>query len=701
LLPYAPWLCWLIPVIGAVFTLIFARINPKLRNYAPVAFAAASVVFSFSMIPDVFMGNVVDWVSGKTLGPIPYDWQTPWVGSLGINLGVLVDPLSVLMTSVVCSIGLLVLIFSLEYMHGDPSLTRYWFFTQLFIGGLSMVVMAGNLLQLYIGWEIVGVCCYALVSFWYRDPQNARYGLKTFLVLRVGDVFLLASILIMHFYSGTFNFGDISLVKLSESGLLLITALMFFAGAISKSAQFPLHVWLPDALPSSPASFNAITEVLAGVFLVARALPMFHDALVVEGCGELILFFLAVAWIGAFTALFGASMAMVQRNIVKVLSYSIISQYAYMMVGLGVGGLMTDRTAGYLAGNLHLMVDAIVSGLLFLSAAAILHRVQSQDMFDMGGLRTSMPITFKCMAVGALATIGIPPLSGFWSEESIYSAILKLAQEAGNQGRLTLMFSAYGLYVLLIITAAITTFYILRMMGMVFGRKKSKHVEKLEDEGAPIKEVSPIMWVPMGVAALATVVIGVLAPFVITGFHEFFSSLIGQGTVHERFIDILREVFLSLGFGMTCAALAIGGYPAYRMYITHQADPDKLTEEHPFLRKIHHFLWNRCYFDSLYYAVASFFRKSSELVYTYLERSIDALNYAVAGFFKRLSSVVYKYPELKGVDALNYFLAHRVISFTRWFRKTHTGVLSYNMLTAFVGAIILIVLLLLFGGVIP
>lgn len=656
-------------MIGAVFTPIFARINPKLRNYAPVAFAAVAVVFSFSMIPDVFTGKAVNWVSGKTLGDIPYDWQTPWIGSLGINLGVLVDPLSVLMTSVVCSIGLLVLIFSLGYMRGDPGLTRYWFLTQLFIGGLSMVVMADNLLQLYIGWEIIGVCCYALVSFWYRDPQNVRYGLKTFLVLRVGDVFLLASILIMYFYSGTFNFGDINLVKLSGSGLLLITALMFFAGAISKSAQFPLHVWLPDALPASPASFNAITEVLAGVCLVARALPMFHDALVFEGCGELTLFFLTVAWIGTFTALLGASMAMVQRNIVKVLSYSIISQYAYMMVGLGVGGLMTDRTAGYLAGNLHLMVDAIISGLLFLSAAAILHRVQSQDMFKMGGLKTRMPITFICMAIGALATIGIPPLSGFWSEESIYSAVLKLAQEAGNQGRFTLMLSAYGLYILLMITAAITAFYILRMMGMVFGRKRSKHVEKLEDERAPIKEVSPIMWVPMGVVALATVVIGVLAPFFITGFHEFFSPLLDQGMAHGSFIDILREAFLSPSFGMTCVALAIGGYSAYRLYITRQADPVKLTEEHPFLRKIHKFLWNRCYIDALYHKIAD----------------------ATRELFRVLSERV----EIGVFDAFNYFVAQCIEKFYQAFRKMQTGVLSWNMILVMLGATLLLILMLL------
>ena len=663
-------------MIGAVFTPIFARINLKVRNYAPVALAAVSTVFSLSMIHDVFTGNVVDWLIGKTLGGIPFYWQIPWISSLGIDLGVLVDPLSVLVTSLVGCIGLLVLIFSLEYMRGDLGLTRYWFFTQLFIGGLSMVVMAGNLLQLYIGWEIVGVCCYALVSYWHRDPQKARYGLKTFLTLRVGDVFLLASILIMYLYSGTFNLVALEhnngwMLELSRSGLLLITALMFFAGAISKSAQFPLHVWLPDALPASPASFNAITEVLAGVFLVARALPMFHDALVIGGCGELTLFFLAVAWIGAFTAFLGASMAMVQRNIVKVLSYSIISQYAYMMVGLGVGGLMTDPAAGYLAGNLHLMVDAIVSALLFLSAAAVLHRVKSQDMFDMGGLKARMPITFGCMAIGALATIGIPPLSGFWSEESIYSAILKLAREADNRGRFSMVLSAYGLYILLMITAAVTTFYILRMMGMFFGQK-SRHVEKLEDEGKSIREVSSIMWIPLMIAALATVVIGVLAPFIITGFQEFFSSILGQSTVHEGFTDILKEVFLSPSFGITCAALLVGGYPAYRLYITRQADPVESTEEHSFFKKIHKFLLNGCYIDALYYNIA------------------DGT--------KALFKVVFKHMELGVFDAFNYLIAKCIVKSCQAFRKIQTGALSWNMVLVMLGVILLWLLLFLFGG---
>lgn len=664
MLPYAPWLSWLTPIVGAMLTPFFTLAPRKLRKYAPVAFVAAGLIFSLSLIPDALTGNIVDY-------------QIPWTSSLGVNLGILVDPLSVLMSNIVNCIGLLVTIFSLDYMREEPSLTRYWFFTQLFIGGLSLVVMADNLLLLFIGWEVVGLSCSAMVTFWYKDPQKAHYGLKTFLILRVGDALLLASILIIYTYSQTFNFiglqNDISWIRdLSTSGLLLITTLMFLGGAIAKSAQFPLHVWLPDAMPGTPASFNAITEVLAGVYLVARTLPMFHNAL--GTFGELTFFFLAVAWIGAFTALLGASMAVVQRNLIKVLAYSIISQYALMTVALGVGGLMANPAAGYLAGNLHLIIDAIVSALLFLSAAAILHTVHSEDMFDMGGLKARMPITFKCMAIGALATIGIPPLSGFWSEESIYSATLELAQEASSQGNFNLMLSAYGLYILLLITAAVTTFYILRMMGLVFGQK-SKHVERLEHEGKPIKEVSSLMWIPMGIAALATTIMGVLAPFIITGFSEFFSPLLHQGITHNGIIDVLHKAFLSPTFALTCAALAIGGYPAYQMYITRRVNPDNVTNGYPYLKKILTFLRNRCYIDMLYYKIAD---KT-----------------------KALSKIVHKHLELGSIDAFNYLIARKTVKFCQTFRKTHTGVLSWNMVWVMLGITLLSILLFVFGWLIP
>jgi len=651
LFPYAPWLCWIIPISGALLTPFFALVHRKLRDYAPIVFVGAGVIFSLSMIPDVHAGNMIDW-------------QIQWIASLGMNLGVLMDPLSVLVVSVVSSLGFLVIVFSVEYMRGDPSLARYWFFTQLFIGALVMVVMADNLLQLFIGWEIVGVCCYALVTFWHRNPENGRYGLKTFLVLRMGDLLLLMSILIIYFYSGTFNFRDIDIVRLSSSGLLLITAFLYFGGAMAKSAQFPFHVWLPDAMTATPASFNAITEVLAGVYLMARIFPVFHAT---EGIGELTFFFTAVAWIGAFTALFGASMAMVEKNLTRILAYSIISQYAYMMVALGVSGLMIDPAAGYLASIFHKMTDAVISALLFLSAAAIMYKVQSQNTFDMGGLKAAMPITFMCMLVGALATIGVPPLNGFWSEEAIYGAILELAQEAGRLGQSTLMFSAYGLFIFMMATAAVTTFYIIRMMGIVFD-KKGNRTKRHEDNENTISDVSPIMWIPMGILALATIVMGVLAPFIITSFHEFFSPPpLYQSMVYLEAIDILKRAFLSPGFGLTCAAIVIGGYPAYKLYVIHQSDPARLIKEHHFLKKAHDFLSNRCYIDMIYRKVfADGTRMLSENLYKRLELSIDALN---------------------------YLIANQYMSSARRFRKTHTGVLSHDMLAVCMGIVLLIFLL--------
>jgi NADH:ubiquinone oxidoreductase subunit 5 (subunit L)/multisubunit Na+/H+ antiporter MnhA subunit len=317
-------------------------------------------------------------------------------------------------------------------------------------------------------------------------------------------------------------------------------------------------------------------------------------------------------------------------------------------------------------------------------------------MFDMGGLKLRMPITFMCMLIGALATIGIPPLSGFWSEEAIYSATWELAQEAGRLGQSALLFSAYGLFFFLMVTVAVTTFYIVRMMGMVFNRE-SKHVEKLEDQRELINEVSPMMWVPMVILASATIVIGVFAPFIITSFHEFFSPPpLYQSMAYNEVMDILRRVFLSPSSGITYAALAIGGYPAYQLYITRQADPVKLINEHCFLRRVHGFLWKRCYIDALYRKVADGTRTFSNIAYKRLEFNVDALNYTVASFFRKSAKLAYTHLELS-IDALNYFLANQYVSFCQRFRKIQTGVLSYNVLMVSIGAALLIVLLFLFG----
>ena len=684
LLPYAPWLCWLIPIIGTVVTPLIGAIRRKFSSYLAVLSIGMSALFSLSMIPDIYLGTA------------QLDLTTPWISNSIIQVGVCIDPLSVLMVSVITCIGFLVTIFSVAYMQQEPSLTRFWFLIQLFIGGYVVIVMADNLLFMFIGWEIVGVCCTGLAAFWYKDPKKAHIGLKTFLVLHIADVLLLASILIIYAYSHTLNITELSqnnnwMGELSRAGLLSITALMFFGGAVGKAAQFPLQEWLPDALAASPSCFNALTECLAGPFLMARVLPIFHEASLM-GYSGMVNFFLVMTFVGALTAIISALIAMVQVNIFKVLSYGISSVIGYMMAAFGLAGLMADMSWGYLAGTFLLMVDAFVSALLFLTAAYISYAVGSDNLHHMGGFKSR--IAHRSLEVGALALAGIPPLSGFWCTNWIQTVAWDFAAEAGIKGQFIQMISGYVIFALLIIGAGITAFYALRMMGLVFRKESYRSKEKV------IRMPPSLMRISLAATLVITAFLDFLALLLIPSFNKFLLPLLGTLTF-SNIVDVLMYIVPSISTVLTCVAVAVGGYPAYQLYVASRVNPVKLIEEHRFLGKVYGFLWNRCYIDAFYHKVAYGTIAFSNIVHKRLERSIDRLNYGVADLFRRLSGLMYKYPELRGIDALNYFLAHLVTSFTRRFRKTHTGVLSYNMLTTFVGAIILIILLLLFGEVIP
>ncbi|TET64446.1 hypothetical protein E3J49_04170 [Candidatus Bathyarchaeota archaeon] len=686
LLPYAPLLCWLIPIIGTAVTPLVGAIRRKFSSYLAVLSIGMSALFSFSMIPDIYFGTALP------------DMTIPWISNSIIQVGVCIDPLSVLMVSVITCIGFLVTVFSVAYMQEEPSLARFWFLIQLFIGGYVVIVMADNLLFMFIGWEIVGICCTGLAAFWYKDPKKAHIGLKTFLVLHIADVFLLASILIIYAYSGTLNIMELSqnnnwMGELSRSGLLFITALMFFGGAVGKAAQFPLQEWLPDALAASPSCFNALTECLAGPFLMARVLPIFHQATQPPmEYGGMINFFLVMTFVGALTAIISALIAMVQVNIFKVLSYGISSMIGYMMAAFGLAGLMADMSWGYLAGTFLLTVDAFLSALLFLTAAYISYAVGSDNLHHMGGFKSR--IAHRSMEVGALALAGIPPLSGFWCTNWIQTVAWDFAAEAGIKGQFMLMISGYVIFALLIIGAGITAFYGLRMMGLVFRKGSHGSEEKV------IRRSPSLMRISLAATLVITAFLDFLALLLIPSFNKFLLPLLGTLTF-SNITDVLTYIVPSISTVLTCVAVAVGGYPAYQLYIARRVNPVKLIEKHRFLGKVHGFLWKRCYINAFYFKVADGIKAFSNIVYKRLECSIDALNYRVASFFRRLSSVLYKYPELRGLDALNYFLAHRITSFAQRFRKTHTGVLSYNMLTAFIGVIILVVLLLLFRGVIP
>ena len=669
-----------------------------------------SVFFSLSMIPDILVGHIVNL-------------KIPW---LYPQLQVLVDPLSVLMACVITCIGFLVTVFSVAYMREEPSLARFWFLIQLFIGGYVIIVVADNLLFMFVGWEIVGICCTGLAAFWHRDPKKAHMGLKTFMVLRVADTLLLASILLIYTYSGTLNITELAessnwLAELSKSGMLFITAFMFFGGAIGKSAQFPMQEWLPDALAASPSSFNALTECLAGPFLMARVLPIFHKGI---GYADITNFFLVMAFVGALTAVISALIAAAQINIFRVLSYCISSVIGYMMAAFGLAGLMADISWGYLAGTFLLTIDAFVSALLFLTAAYISYTVGSNNLHYMGGFRSR--IAHRSMEVGALAVGGIPPLSGFWCTNWIQTVAWDFAREAGLKGDFVLMVSGYSIFVLLIVGAGVTAFYALRMMGLIFGEESYR----LEEKKPP-----PLMHISLAGTLVITAFLDFLALLLIWPFNRFLLPL--SFLKHQTFnnlIEVLVYIIPSISTVLTCVAVAVGGYPAYKIYITRKVYPERLTDEHRFLKVAHRLLRNRFYIDAFYYRVAYSARFVSQKIHNSLEYGLNALNGFIANRFLSLARITYRYvetegiakPQIIGFSKFFEMTSRRVVSLSQWLyphlelggfegfnrklaeavayfsdklRKIHTGVLSYNILVIPISIVLLVILLMKFGGI--
>lgn len=723
MLHLAPWLCWGIPVVGALLTPLLAKIHPKVRDYGAVLFSIIGFVFALSMVPDVLAGKVVDQFTGKTYN-IPYESTVKWIPDFGIEMGVLVDPLSVFMANIASGLGALIMVYALGYMHGDPDLTRYWFFKNFFIGGMVLLVMANNLLQMFIGWEIVGMCSYALIGFWHKKKEpspvpdyktegeyNAMCGMKAFITTRIGDVALLIAILIIYIFTlkagePTFNFLKLGehiewARLLAASGLLIPIIILLFGGPIGKSAQFPLHVWLPEAMAGPTtvsALIHAATMVKAGVYLVARILPIFTEVFItINFTDALYMFSMIVACIGAFTAFLAATMGMVAREVKKVLAYSTISQIGYMMLALGIGGLIGyiagEVVEGYYAGTFHLMSHAVFKALLFLSAGAVLHATETKDMFEMGGLRQYMPITYKCMFIGALSLAGIPPLSGFWSKETIFHAAWILVHEAYDHGHVFIGAAGYVLLFLAVITAAITLFYSLRMIAIIFIWPESEYLKRRERMGEHAHEAPLVMWIPLAILATISLIGGIFAPM--------FEVFVFKGWEHVK-LRTLEEIFIkpffSPTFLMTLVAFGLGGIPAYYFYIGRKVDPTEFLERHRFLQAVHRFLYNRWYINDFYTKViVGGFIKFSNGVNRFFELNIvDRFIYALAQTVQNFSEGLNKFFEQGVIEGFNYALARIAWSFSRIFRKTHTGDLNYNMIAVMLGVILLLLLLLFY-----
>ena len=425
-----------------------------------------------------------------TLMPYNFTWL-PFTEWLSIDMGILLDPISVMMLIVISTVSLMVHIYSFGYMKGERGFQRYYAFLSLFSMSMLGLVVATNIFQMYLFWELVGVSSYLLIGFYYTKPAAIAASKKAFIVTRFADLGFLVGILIYGYYAGTYTFqpDEMSLISGGASMIPLALGLMFVGGA-GKSAMFPLHIWLPDAMEGpTPVSapIHAAPMVVAGVYLVARMFPLF-----IEYAPQTLHI---VAYVGAFTAFYAASVACVQSDIKRVLAFSTISQIGFMMVALGVctGGDPHEGGLGYMAGMFHLFTHAMFKALLFLGAGCIIHAVHSNEMSAMGGLRKYMPVTHITFLIACLAIAGIPPFSGFFSKDEILAACFQFSPVMGW---------------IMTIIAGMTAFYMFRLYYGIFWGTENKelHAEHTPHE-SPLAMTFPLMFL-----AAVTIVAGFI-PF--------------------------------------------------------------------------------------------------------------------------------------------------------------------------------------------
>ncbi len=466
------WLVIALPLAGAVFLHFFGRyLKEPLSGWLASAAIGGSFVLALIAAIPFFQGGA----HGETI----MLWE--WMPALGASFEILWDPLSALMTLVITGVGTLIHIFAIGYMHGDERFHRFFTNLNLFAASMLTLVLAANFAMLFLGWELVGLCSYLLIGFWYTKTAPPPAAKKAFIVNRIGDFGFMIGLMIVFTTFGTFSYAGIFDRAGDEltAGLATAIGLLFLVGAAGKSAQIPLYVWLPDAMEGpTPVSalIHAATMVTAGVYLISRSAAIFELSTVAQ---------VTVATIGAATALWAATIALAQRDIKKVLAYSTISQLGYMFLAVGA--------TAYVAGIFHLMTHAFFKALLFLGAGSVIHAMNDeQDMHKMGGLLKKMPVTGWTMAIATIAIAGIPPLAGFWSKDEI------LGSAFARGGWYSV------LWVVGLVTALITAFYMTRQWVMVF-LGKPRWTEGTEPHESP-----RVMTFPLVVLAVLSVVGGLI-----------------------------------------------------------------------------------------------------------------------------------------------------------------------------------------------
>jgi len=601
---------WLIPFVPALSTLILGVFGRKLpKKY--VSFQACFAIFiSFAISVISLIGLLQTARESYPIVKNLFSWINS--GSFQANLSLQLDPLSAVMALVVSGVGFIIHVYSVGYMANDEGYTRYFTYLNLFTFAMLILVMASNIVLMFVGWEGVGLCSYLLIGFWFEKHSAANAGKKAFIVNRVGDAAFIIGILfiLVHIGSGEFTAinGAISGGAVSQ-GLATVIAILLFVGATGKSAQIPLYVWLPDAMEGpTPVSalIHAATMVTAGVYMVCRMNLLYTLSETAA---------LIVATVGALTAIYAGTMALTQNDIKRVLAYSTISQIGYMFIGCGVGA--------YAAGMFHLYTHAFFKSLLFLCAGSVMHALSGEaNMKKMGGLRKYLPITYPTFLIGAIAIAGVPFLSGFFSKDAILT-------QAFAQGK-------YFIWALGILGAVLTALYMFRLIFLTFYGE-----ERLEPEAKKHIHESPrAMTIPLVILAFFSVVAGYIGLPVVFGkklnlFHRFLEPVIGEG--HEAHLGLGTEWMLIL---ISVAVAFLGIYIAYVFYIRSPQIPRTLVARFPFVHKL---LFNKYYVDEIYNALfVNSTIKGSEIIYDKFDLKVidGGVNGAAtaAGFFGKILS---------------------------------------------------------------
>ncbi len=595
----------LIPLLPLVTFLVLGLCGRKYFK------TSAGTIGSLSLLASTVLSLIASYqyffVEGKVGGiyqkiiPFQFTWLQ-FSPNLSIDMGILIDPISVMMLVIVSFVSLMVHVFSLGYMKGEERFATYYAFLSLFTFSMLGLVLSSNIFQIYLFWELVGVSSYLLIGFYFEKPAAVAASKKAFIVTRFADLGFLIGILILAFYSGTLDFGILidrltnttstAFIGITTAGFLGVSMLtwglsLIFIGGAGKSAMFPLHIWLPDAMEGpTPVSalIHAATMVVAGVFLVARLFPVFSmDPAVLD----------LVTYTGILSALLAAIIACTQTDIKRVLAYSTMSQIGYMMFSLGVSGQIGEAGLGYMASLFHLFTHAFFKSLLFLGAGAVIHMVHSNDMRDMGGLRKKMPLTHLTFLIACLAISGIPPFSGFFSKEEILLA----AFHANKM-----------VYVIALFTAILTAFYMFRLYFSIFWAKESV-VQSNHGEG------TLSMKLPLVILAICAT---------LAGFVPFSQLITADGSVLETHTNLLFSLA-----PVSLAMLAI--FVAATFYKKENEKPARAAVA---LGGLYRMASRKFYMDELYLFV------TKKIIFPFVGQPIAWFDkYLVDGFMNLLASI--------------------------------------------------------------